>query len=50
MRRLSWIPFGLWLAAAGCKPNLGYPASLVTGPRILAVRAMPPDATPGSTW
>jgi len=46
MRRGSWILWGL-VAAAGCKPDLGAPASLVTGPRILAVRAMPPDATPG---
>jgi hypothetical protein len=34
-------------AAAGCKPDLGAPASLVSGPRLLAVRATPPDATPG---
>ena len=36
------------LAAAGCKPDLGAPQSLVSGPRILAVRGMPPDATPGT--
>ena len=47
MRHVSWLLFGLLLTAVGCKPNLGNPASLVTGPRILAVRAMPPDATPG---
>jgi hypothetical protein len=35
------------VAVAACKPDLGSPASLVTGPRILAVRGMPPDATPG---
>jgi hypothetical protein len=32
---------------AGCKPNLGAPPSLVTGPRILAVRGMPPEAAEG---
>jgi hypothetical protein len=29
---------------AGCKPNLGAPASLVTGPAILAIRGTPPEA------
>jgi len=31
------------LALASCKPDLGARASLVTGPRILAVRAEPPE-------
>jgi len=34
--------------ALGCKPDLGSPQSLVTGPRILAVRGTPPEAKPGS--
>jgi hypothetical protein len=29
---------------AGCKPDLGAPTSLVTGPRILAIRGTPPEA------
>ena len=33
-------------AIAGCKPNFGNPASLVDGPRILAVRAEPPEVRP----
>lgn len=32
------------LAAVGCKPDLGAPPSLVTGPRILAIRGTPPEA------
>lgn len=31
-------------SGAACKPNLGAPISLVTGPTILAVRGMPPEA------
>jgi len=34
--------------AAGCKPDLGSPASLVTGPRVLAVRGNPAEAYPGT--
>jgi hypothetical protein len=34
-------------AALGCKPDLGAPSSLVTGPRILGVRGTPPEAAPG---
>ena len=34
--------------AAGCKPDLGSPASLVTGPRVLAVRGTPAEAYPGT--
>jgi hypothetical protein len=33
-------------AIAGCKPNFGEPASLVDGPRILAVKADPPEVRP----
>ncbi len=32
------------LAAVGCKPDLGAPPSLVTGPQILAIRGTPPEA------
>ncbi len=28
----------------GCKPDLGAPISLVTGPRVLAIRGTPPEA------
>lgn len=34
-------------ALMGCHPDLGDPASLVTEPRILAVRGDPPEASPG---
>ena len=35
----------LWLSAvgAGCKPDLGAPQSLITGPTILAIRGTPPE-------
>jgi hypothetical protein len=33
--------------AGGCKPDLGAPPSLIDGPRILTVRALPSDANPG---
>ncbi|MCU1277587.1 MAG: hypothetical protein JWM53_1133, partial [bacterium] len=33
-------------AVAGCKPDFGTPASLVTERRILAVRAQPPEVRP----
>ena len=48
--RISRGLFALLLAgvAAGCKPDLGSPASLVVGPRVLAVRGTPAEATPGS--
>ncbi|MDB4956081.1 MAG: hypothetical protein JWO36_3650 [Myxococcales bacterium] len=36
----------LVLAIAGCKPDLGAPASLITEPRILAVRSEPAEVTP----
>jgi hypothetical protein len=34
------------VALCGCKPDFGTPASLVTGRRILAVRAQPPEVRP----
>ncbi len=35
------------IALVACKPDLGDPASLVTGPRLLAVRSDPAEAAPG---
>lgn len=32
------------LIVTGCKPDLGAPISLVTGPRVLAIRGTPPEA------
>ena len=40
------LALGIALAGAGCKPDLGAPQSLVDGPRVLAVRAEPPEARP----
>ncbi|HZL19274.1 MAG TPA: hypothetical protein VFG23_16180 [Polyangia bacterium] len=37
------------LSAAGCKPDLGAPPSLVTGPQILAIRGTPPEAAESAT-
>ena len=37
------------LLGGGCKPNLGTPPSLVTGPRILSIRGIPPEASEGSS-
>jgi hypothetical protein len=43
--RLGLAAIGAAALAAGCKPNLGAPPSLVTGPRILAIRGMPAEAS-----
>jgi hypothetical protein len=49
MSRLRWsILLALATSSFACKPDLGSPASLVAGPRILAVRATPAEATPGT--
>ncbi len=45
-RALAW--FVLLVAAAACKPDFGERASLVTAPRLLAVRAEPAEAPPGT--
>ena len=37
----------LLAAAAGCKPNLGAPQSLIVGPTILAIRGTPPEGPEG---
>jgi hypothetical protein len=36
-----------FVLATACKPNLGDPPSVVTGPRLLAVRGLPPEAAEG---
>ena len=41
------IILGGLAAGLGCKPNVGAPASLITGPTILAVRGEPAEATEG---
>lgn len=48
-RRQTTLALGFWVAfaGAGCKPDLGAPQSLIDGPRMLAVRANPPEARPG---
>jgi hypothetical protein len=43
------VCLALLLSFPGCRPDLGDPASLITGPRILAVRADPPESTAGET-
>jgi hypothetical protein len=36
------------LASGACRPDVGAPLSLVSGPRVLAVRGMPAEAKPGT--
>jgi hypothetical protein len=43
MKRLLYVVVVL----AGCKPDLGSPGSLITGPRILGVKTEPPEVAPG---
>ena len=35
-------------ASGACKPDLGAPISVLTGPRILAIRGVPAEAAPGT--
>ena len=42
------VPVLLGALGAACKPNLGAPPSLVTGPRILAIRGTPAEAIEGA--
>ena len=42
------LPLLLTVSAIGCRPDLGDPASLVTGTRLLAVRGDPPEAAAGA--
>lgn len=44
-----WIGVALALSGAACAPDLGPADSLVTSTRILAVRAEPAEAKPGTT-
>lgn len=37
------------VALASCKPDLGSPAALISGLRILGVKTEPPEVTPGMT-
>jgi hypothetical protein len=46
MVRSFFAVAALALLGAGCKPDFGTPASLVTDKRILAVRAEPPEVHP----
>jgi hypothetical protein len=46
---LSILGAALLAAAVGCKPDLGAPISVVSGPQILAVRGEPAEAAPGTT-
>jgi hypothetical protein len=48
MRALA-LALALGVPALGCRPDLGDPVSIVTGPRILAVKGEPPEAKPGET-
>lgn len=46
--RTRLVLAALWMmGGAACKPDLGAPESLVTGPRILGVRGTPAEAAPG---
>jgi hypothetical protein len=42
------IALCLSFSLAACQPDLGAPASLVSSPRVLAVRGTPPEASAGS--
>lgn len=46
MRARSSLLISSAMILAGCLPDPGAPASLLTGPRLLAVRADPPEARP----
>lgn len=46
MRRLAIFTF---LFLASCKPDMGNPASLITGERIIGVRSVPAETSPSDT-
>lgn len=48
MRARSSLLIVAVMILVGCLPDPGAPASLLTGPRLLAVRAEPPEAKPGA--
>lgn len=39
---------GLAMLVGGCKPDIGNPPSLVTGPRLLGIRQTPSEVRPGA--
>jgi hypothetical protein len=43
---LAGVGLATWLG--GCKPDIGNPPSLVTGPRLLGMRQVPPEVRPGA--
>jgi hypothetical protein len=46
---MRWPALFVFLLLAACTPDMGHPASLVTGERLIAVRGDPPEAGPGDT-
>ncbi len=48
MRARSSLLLSSAMILAGCLPDPGDPASLLAGPRVLAVRADPPETRPGA--
>jgi hypothetical protein len=44
----STLALSMTVLVAGCLPDPGDPASRITAPRLLAVRADPPEAKPGA--
>jgi hypothetical protein len=48
MRARSSLLISSAMILAGCLPDPGDPASLLAGPRLLAVRADPPETRPGA--
>jgi hypothetical protein len=48
LMRISLIPGATLAVTATCIPNLGPGDSLITSPRVLAVRAVPAEANPGT--
>jgi hypothetical protein len=48
IRARASLLLSLAALAAACAPDPGDPASLLAGPRLLAVRADPPEARPGT--
>lgn len=45
---MRWLVVTTLAGLAACKPDLGEPASLVTGPRLLAVQSEPAEVAPGA--
>lgn len=47
MKHFVWSSFLLVFIIIGCRPTFDDRESIITGPRILAVRAEPPESLPG---